>query len=60
MTKFLYEIRQKYFKMDAKDYNKLTSDFKYQSNTFLNYFKDLKNLLEEIKEVFSNISQNVD
>lgn len=59
LTKFLFDIRQKYFEMTAKDYDKLTSNFKYQCSTFLNYFKELKTMLEEVKEVFLKVSQNV-
>ncbi|RDY23322.1 DUF115 domain-containing protein [Romboutsia maritimum] len=59
LTKFLFDIRQKYFEMTAKDYDQLTSNFKYQCSTFLNYFKELKTMLEEVKEVFLKVSQNV-
>lgn len=56
---FLYEIREKYFTMDASDYERLTSDLKYHCNNFLNYFTELKNMLEEVKELyFQVISKN--
>jgi hypothetical protein len=57
-TKFLFEIRQKYFEMPAEDYSKLTSDFKYQSTTFLHYFEELKTVLEEVKDLCLIISHN--
>ncbi|MPN06549.1 hypothetical protein SDC9_153805 [bioreactor metagenome] len=48
---FIYYIRNKYFEMKAKDYAKLTSNINYQSNCFLNYFKELKIILKDIKEI---------
>lgn len=48
---FIYYIRNKYFEMKAKDYTNLTSNLNYQSNCFLNYFKELKEILKEIKEI---------
>ena len=52
LTKFLFDIRQKCFEMPAKDYDKLTSNFKYQCNTFLHYFENLKTMLIEIRKLF--------
>lgn len=57
LTKFLFDVRQKYFEMESKDYKKLTSDINYQSKTFINYFKELKNMLNEIKTVLLNASK---
>lgn len=48
---FICYIRNEYFEMTAKDYPKLTSNINYQSNCFLNYFKELKDVLKEIKEI---------
>lgn len=49
---FLYEMREKYFNMSADDYEKLTSNLKYHCNSFLNYFVELKEMLEELKELY--------
>ena len=51
MKSFICYIRNEYFEMTAKDYPKLTSNINYQSNCFLNYFKELKDVLKEIKEI---------
>lgn len=59
-TKFLFDVRQKYFEVPSVEYDKLTSNFKYQSKTFLNYFIELKNMLLEVKNVYLNISQSLD
>ncbi len=59
-TKFLFDVRSNYFEMPAKDYSKLTSDFKYQSETFLHYFQDLNDLLKSIKKLFFTKAPNVD
>jgi len=60
LVKFLFDVRQKYFEMPARDYYKLTSNFKYQSNALLNYFRDLKIVLEEVKDLFLIIAPNLD
>ncbi|MGL4911905.1 MAG: motility associated factor glycosyltransferase family protein [Romboutsia sp.] len=52
LTKFLFDIRQKYFEMEAKDYETLSSNFNYQSETFLNYFQELNITLKELKDLF--------
>lgn len=52
---FLYEIREKYFTMPASDYERLTSNLKYHCNNFLSYFKELNNMLKEIKEVYTEV-----
>lgn len=59
LTKFLFDIRQKYFQMSAKDYPNLTSDFKYQSNVLKNYFSDLKIVAEELKKLIIEIEPNL-
>jgi hypothetical protein len=46
--------------MSAQDYSKLTSNFKYQSNALLNYFEDLKIVLEEVKSLFLAVAPNLD
>lgn len=51
-TKFLFEVRQKHFEMLSSDYQNLTSDFRYQSKTFLNYFTDLKDMMQEVECIF--------
>lgn len=59
-TEFLFDVRKNYFEMPAQDYSKLTSDFKYQSETFLHYFQDLNSLLKVIKELLLTNAPNVD
>lgn len=47
--KFSYTIKRLNFEMAAKDYERLTSNMKYQGGCFLNYFKEMKKMLEEVK-----------
>ncbi|MCR8744760.1 motility associated factor glycosyltransferase family protein [Romboutsia lituseburensis] len=54
LNKFLFDVRQKYFEMESKNYEKLSSNFNYQSETFINYFKELKIMLEEVKDILLN------
>lgn len=60
LVKFLFDVRQKHFEMSAQDYSKLTSNFKYQNNALLNYFEDLKIVLEEVKDLFLTVVPNLD
>ncbi|MGL5348549.1 MAG: motility associated factor glycosyltransferase family protein [Peptostreptococcaceae bacterium] len=52
---FLYEIREKYFTMSASDYERLTSNLKYHCGNFLNYFMELKKMLEELKRLYFEV-----
>ncbi|MGL5615038.1 MAG: motility associated factor glycosyltransferase family protein [Sarcina sp.] len=47
--KFSYTIKRLNFEMEAKDYEKLTSNMKYQGGCFLNYFREMKKMLEDVK-----------
>lgn len=57
LAKFLFDVREGYFEVQAKDYEYLTSNFKYQTNVFLNYFKELKVMLKEVNDLYLNITQ---
>ncbi|MGL5152394.1 MAG: motility associated factor glycosyltransferase family protein [Clostridium sp.] len=48
-TKFDFEVKQLKFSMMAKDYQKLTSNLKYQSTCFIFYFKEVVKMLEKVK-----------
>lgn len=52
--KFLYSIKRESFIMSAKDYDKLTSNMKYQSKAFLNYFIKMKDMLIEAKKIIDD------
>lgn len=52
---FLYEIREKYFTMQAKDYERLTTNLKYHCSNFLNYFTELKKMLEELRKSYFEV-----
>jgi|GEM_PF-507504 len=49
-SEFLYEIKEKNNSMQAKDYDKLTSDLQYQASFFNEYFLKLHQILSEVKE----------
>ncbi|WP_242663262.1 hypothetical protein [Clostridium botulinum] len=53
-NKFLFSIKRESFLMLAKDYNKLTSNMKYQGKAFLNYFKRMNEMLLEAKEIIED------
>ena len=53
-NKFLYTIKRESFLMLAKDYDKLTSNMKYQGKTFLNYFKRMNEMLLEAKKIIED------
>ena len=48
---FLFEVKEKYFKMPAKDYKNLSGDLLYQSNIFSSYLKDMISIMEEVKNI---------
>lgn len=50
-NKFMFDIKQLKFNMYAKDYARLTSNLKYQSQSFLVYFKEMKKMLEEVQQL---------
>lgn len=52
--KFLYSIKRESFIMSAKNYDKLTSNMKYQSKAFLNYFIKMKDMLIEAKKIIDD------
>lgn len=64
-NKFMFDIKQLKFNMYAKDYDILTANLKYQSQCFLVYFKEMKKMLKEVKELIiktvttSNKSHNI-
>ncbi|MDR5585909.1 MULTISPECIES: 6-hydroxymethylpterin diphosphokinase MptE-like protein [Clostridium] len=53
-NKFLYTIKRESFLMLAKDYDKLTSNMKYQGKAFLNYFKRMNEMLLEAKKIIED------
>ncbi|ACD51920.1 DUF115 domain-containing protein [Clostridium botulinum] len=53
-NKFLFSIKRESFLMLAKDYDKLTSNMKYQGKAFLNYFKRMNEMLLEAKEIIED------
>ena len=64
-NKFRFDIKQLKFNMYAKDYARLTSNLKYQSQCFLVYFKEMKKMLKEVQQLIietvtkSNESHNI-
>lgn len=50
-TKFIFDIKQLKFNMYAKDYNRLTSNLKYQSQCFLVYYEEMKKMLKEVQQL---------
>lgn len=64
-NKFIFDIKQLKFNMYAKDYDRLTSNLKYQSQCFLLYFEEMKKMLEEVQHLIieavtkSNESHNI-
>ncbi|MBU3181564.1 motility associated factor glycosyltransferase family protein [Clostridium psychrophilum] len=64
-NKFIFDIKQLKFNMYAKDYDRLTSNLKYQSQCFLLYFKEMKKMLKEVQQLIietvtkSNESHNI-
>ncbi|MBU3160084.1 DUF115 domain-containing protein [Clostridium frigoris] len=64
-NKFIFDIKQLKFSMYAKDYDRLTSNLKYQSQCFLLYFKEMKKMLKEVQQLIietvtkSNESHNI-
>ena len=48
---FLAYIKEKLFKMKAKDYNVLSGDIIYQSNIFREYMNELELYINEIKNI---------
>lgn len=53
-NKFMFAIKRESFSMLAKDYDKLTSNMKYQGKVFLNYFKRMNEMLIEAKKIIQN------
>lgn len=64
-NKFMFDIKQLEFNMYAVDYDRLTSNLKYQSQCFLLYFKEMKKMLKEVQQLIietvtkSNESHNI-
>lgn len=54
INKFLFDIKEEFFNMSAKDYESLTSSLRYQSKCFLSYFERMKSFLEEVKSIVLN------
>lgn len=59
-NEFQFEIKEKKFNMPAKEYASLTSDLKYQSECFLEYFKEMEDFLVKIREVIINTLEEFD
>ncbi|MEY8355920.1 6-hydroxymethylpterin diphosphokinase MptE-like protein [Lachnospiraceae bacterium 54-53] len=49
-NEFVFEMKEKIFCMYAKDYESLTSDLQHQARAFHIYFKNMKEMLEKVKE----------
>lgn len=52
-NKFIFDIKARSFAMLAQDYNKLTSDLKYQSGCFKVYFEEMEKILNEVKRIYN-------
>jgi hypothetical protein len=48
---FKYDIKEKAFKMSAKEYDKLTSDLQHQAVAFKSYFQEMQIMLEEVQKL---------
>lgn len=48
---FKYDIKEKAFKMSAKEYDKLTSDLQHQATAFKSYFQEMLIMLEEVQQL---------
>ncbi|MBW6409474.1 motility associated factor glycosyltransferase family protein [Clostridium weizhouense] len=53
-NKFMFSIKRESFAMLAKDYDRLTSNMKYQGKAFLNYFKRMNEMLIEAKKIIQD------
>jgi hypothetical protein len=53
-SEFLYEMKEKNNSMQAKDFDRLTSDLQYQASFFNEYFLKLHQILLEVKETASS------
>lgn len=49
--KFTFDIKYMMFSMLAKDYDKLTSNLKYQNECFKVYFEEMEKMLNEVEKV---------
>lgn len=58
LNKFMFAIKRESFSMLAKDYDKLTSSMKYQSKSFLTYFKRMNEMLLEAKKIIEDEVSN--
>lgn len=58
LEEFLFDIKEKYFRMTAKEYPVLTNNLIYQSKVFSCYFKELINMLNEVELVIRVHSKN--
>lgn len=52
-NKFVFDIKYRSFRMLAKDYVRLTSNLKYQSQCFKVYFEEMEKMLREVEEVIN-------
>lgn len=50
-NKFIFDIKVRSFQMLAKDYDRLTSNLKYQTQCFKVYFEEMEKMLIEVKRV---------
>ncbi|AOR23411.1 motility associated factor glycosyltransferase family protein [Clostridium taeniosporum] len=53
-NKFLFSIKRESFLMLAKDYDQLTSNMRYQSKVFFNYFIRMNEMLLEAKKIIDD------
>ncbi|QLY79750.1 motility associated factor glycosyltransferase family protein [Clostridium intestinale] len=60
LEEFLFNIKEKYFKMSAKEYPILTNNLIYQSKVFSSYFKELIKMLKEVKIVIEPYIDKID
>ncbi|NFO15300.1 motility associated factor glycosyltransferase family protein [Clostridium botulinum] len=58
-NKFMFAIKRESFSMFAKDYERLTSNMKYQGKAFLNYFKRMNEMLLEAKKIIDEEVSNL-
>lgn len=54
-NRFLYSIKRESFSLLAKDYENLTSNMKYQSSAFLEYFIKMKEMLVDAKSIILGV-----
>ncbi|SFC22604.1 motility associated factor glycosyltransferase family protein [Clostridium uliginosum] len=56
---FLFDIKEKYFRMPAVKYNELSADIIYQSDVFKKYFSELRKMLIEVKNLYTKTIEEI-